>query len=265
MDKLLDEYITDKITISGHRVECSSFSVPIRCNFKREYEIKKDRTKGNEKREDNLARARKKVRQIIWANLSQYTKFLTLTCSNTCLDVKEFKRHLTTFFQAMKRNGYDLRYLYVLERQKERGEKEGNIGSLHAHLVVFNDEYIDLDILNKCWHYGSTDLHILNGLRQSDYEQIKDVAAYVCKYVTKESVAEWNQRTFNCSLNLFRACEFNITCFSDGLVYHQSNDELQHNVLELYQSSNITYRGQKIVTNEDKTFTQIIDYQQGVI
>lgn len=261
--KFTDEYLTDKLTISGHKIEYVSYSSPYRINYKREYDIIKNKENNNSKREDNLARARKKVRQIIWSNLTPKTKFLTLTTKDTCLDVKEFRRHFTTFLQAMNRKGFDLRYLYVLERQKERGIKENNLGSIHAHCVIFNEEYIPLDILNKCWSYGNTDIKILNGLRQKDSEKINDVASYVCKYITKDSVAEWGQRTFNTSKNLYRPVEFNITAFYDGFSYVPSNDSIQKIALDLLNTSTFSYKNSKVIGGEDKGFMNIIDYSQG--
>ena len=64
------------------------------------------------------------------------------------LDVKQFRRDWQTFVQAMRRKGHDLRYLYVIERQKQRGLKEGNEGTIHAHVIVFNDEFIPMESLH---------------------------------------------------------------------------------------------------------------------
>lgn len=134
-------YITDKIVLSGAKIEKTSYSVPIMCDFEREHTPQRNAANAeNGKRDDNLARARQTVRRIIWQNMTPHTKFLTLTCADICLDKKVFCRRLTTFFQSMNRQGYKLKYLYVLERQLERGKKEGNAGTIHAHIVVFNDE-----------------------------------------------------------------------------------------------------------------------------
>lgn len=163
------------------------------------------------KRIDNLKRARDRVAAIVYSNLTPHTKFLTLTTKECILDVSVFQRKLQTFLQSMKRNGYDLNYLYVYERQKKRGLKEGNIGALHVHMIIFNDEKIDLNILKKCWHYGNIDIHMLDGLRKNGNasELIRNPAAYVCKYITKESVAEWNEKTFRTSKGLKKPIEIN--------------------------------------------------------
>ena len=156
------------------------------------------------KRSDNLKRARDTVAALIYTNLTPNTKFLTLTTRDAVLEVRSFMRLLTTFLQQMKRYGFDLEYIYVLERQLNRGRREGNEGSLHAHFVIFNNEFIPLDVLQRAWHHGYIDIKILNGLRAGSSEAVLNPAAYICKYITKESVAEWNEKVFRCSKGLKR-------------------------------------------------------------
>lgn len=176
-----------------------------------------DLDSNNPKRLDNLKRARDTVAQYVYTNLTPHTKFLTLTSADTILDVPTFQRKLQTFFQAMKRKGFDLDYIYVYERQKRRGKKEGNAGCLHVHIIVFNDEYIPMDVLCKCWPHGSIDIKILNGLRwnknKATDELIRNPASYVCKYITKESVAEWNEKVFRTSKGLKKPIEINNQVF----------------------------------------------------
>lgn len=172
------------------------------------------------KRDDNLKRARDKVAMLVYANLTLHTKFLTLTCADTVLDVEVFMRRFTSFLQAMKRDGYSLRYLYVLERQTKRGDKEGNIGSLHAHCIVFNDEKIPYEVIKKNWH-GGVEIRILDGLKRckknkKTAELIRNPAAYVCKYITKDSVAEWCQKTYRCSKGLKKPQEYRINGWLSG-------------------------------------------------
>lgn len=171
----------------------------------------------NPKRLDNLKRARDTVAQYVYTNLTPHTKFLTLTSAETILDVPVFQRKLQTFFQAMKRKGFDLDYIYVYERQKRRGKKEGNAGCLHVHIIVFNDEYIPMEVLTKAWPHGSVDIKIFNGLRynknKATDELIRNPASYVCKYITKESVAEWNEKVFRTSKGLKKPIEINNQVF----------------------------------------------------
>lgn len=265
--KYVNTYITDKYIVSGTKVEKLSYSVPIRCDFKREHTVKRGTKQEEGKREDNLNRARKSVRRIIWANKTPHTKFLTLTCADTCLEKKVFMRRFTSFCQAMKRQGYPLSYLYVLERQKERGEKEGNEGTIHAHLVVFNDEYIPFEIINKCWKWGGTDIHILNELRYDNGERVRDVGCYVSKYITKEANLEWGSRCYNCSVGLARAVEIPVKAYGDtdiGLVYDNSI-ELNELTESIEKETIYTYSNTQLVLYEinGTTIYQMIDYKQG--
>lgn len=206
--KIAHKNLGSRIVVSGDVIEFYEYDKPISVDFERKTEIIKKNTDDSSKREDNLYRARKNVREIVWANLTPHTKLLTLTYKITQLDVKLFNRHFQTFLQAMKRDGYKLDYLYILERQKERGIKEGNVGSLHPHVVIFNDEYIPLEVIAKNWKHGSFDIHMLDGLRcdnghKSD-ELIRNAGAYICKYITKDSCLEWQSHVYRCSKGLKR-------------------------------------------------------------
>lgn len=266
-----NRYILQKVVISGNHVEFYKYSMPVLCEFEKKQNLLKVKNNEHEegkKRADNLARSRQSVRRIIWCNVTPHTKFLTLTCSDTCLELKAFQRKLQTFFQAMTRKNYKLSYLYVLERQLERGKKEGNAGSWHAHIVVFNDEKIPLDVLNSCWKQGYTDIKILNGLRCRDDEKIKDVGAYVCKYITKDTVLELGSHCFRCSKGLKRPLEVNLK--ADGspeLGYFVDNEDCYNElVAELFSKSKFCYQDTKIVPLRGQADSfQFIEYSQAIL
>lgn len=232
-----------KYIFCGDYLILKEYSVPyLTGNLKSDKCFKKfsdDNSANNPKRFDNLKRARDTVAQYVYTNLTPHTKFLTLTTAETVLDVPVFQRKLQTFLQAMKRNGYDLDYLYVYERQTERGVKEGNKGSLHVHMIIFNDEYINMDILKKCWPHGRVELRILDGLRcknnKKSQELIKNPASYVCKYITKESVAEWNEKVFRCSKGLKKPIIINneVVVYSDSGAASKDSEKLYN----LFESS----------------------------
>lgn len=251
MDKkyALDAF-SSKFLFCGDYVVYKDYSLPFLIGVPKsdKFGVKNfDNSSSTPKRYDSLKRSRDTVAAYVYCNLTPHTKFMTLTTKDTVLDVKPFMRMITTFLQAMKRKGYDLDYLYVLERQKERGEKEGNSGSLHAHFIVFNDEKIDMSILKKCWHYGRVELKILDGLRVKDgkksEELIRNPASYVCKYITKESVAEWNEKVFRCSKGLKKPVEINGKGYLTDISYTRSEEceSLRNFVYEdylpIYQTS----------------------------
>lgn len=205
-----------KAYVSGDHVEHYKYINPILCGYARPYNIERHEELGD-KRTANLTRAQRSVRQLIWANIGKYTKFLTLTYKETVLDYETFRYNFLAFRKAMVREGYKLKYLYVLERQKERGEKEGNSGCLHCHLVIFNEEYIPYQIIKKAWHYGSIDIHVLQGCRYQDgvetSEKIRDLAAYVSKYITKDTVSLPGNRCFSTSVGLNKPVVYRDECY----------------------------------------------------
>lgn len=264
--------LSQKLILCGDYYELYRYSMPYHVDIDRPVTVKKrsraDVDDDTPKRDDNLLRARQAVRRIVYTNLTPHTKFLTLTCADTCLDVKPFRRKLTTFLQAMKRQGYKLSYLYVLERQKERGLKEGNEGSLHAHIVVFNDEFIPLDCILKAWKHGSVDFHMLDGLRQAQSkEKIRDASAYVCKYITKEAALEFGSRCYNCSVGLDRPIVNNYYLYGNREMGYFS-DINTISPYEFVKNCTPTFKGKHSFSFNLVDGTEVnntIFYEQGVI
>lgn len=218
-----------KVVVSGDIVEMYFYKVPIVCGNKRKHEITKNSREEQEKRNDNLYRARQNIRRIVWSNQSKYTKFVTLTYAKTTLDIKKVRRDITTFVQGMRRCGYDMKYLYVLENQKERGKKENNNGCIHVHMLLFIDKYIPKQDLEKCWKHGYI------GIEKID--NVRNLGAYVCKYITKDNLAEFGKRCYSCSIGLDRPCDerFYTWGFSDSVTALRFQPE------DVLRSINVTY------------------------
>ena len=194
-----------KIVRSGKAVEAYIYSNAIKVGHERKHDVCKRKAKDYidleeleelEKRSDNLYRARQTVRRLIWANQGNFSKFITLTCRETELDRKRVQRYITTFVQALRRKDYEMLYLYVLEHQKERGDKEGNEGCLHVHMVLFNDTFLPIETLEKCWPHGFVYINAI--------DDVRDLGAYVCKYITKENSAEFGAHVYGVSRGLKR-------------------------------------------------------------
>lgn len=132
-------------------------------------------------REQVLNRARTNLRRTVNSNVNQYgreftAKFLTLT-------FREHIQDLTTanyeFKKFMKRLNY---YMY--------GTKKANIkysavpeftqaGRVHYHIVFYNLPYVKANDVASVWGNG----HI----KINKIDDIDNVGAYICKYITKES------------------------------------------------------------------------------
>ena len=150
----MKDYLRTRVVVSGDMVEILEYSNGIPVGKQRPHEVKRRPEEEREgKRYDNLLRARQAVRRIVWCNMQgkSYVKLLTLTYAETVLDPDIVKRDIKVFVKQMRRYGYPMNYLYVLEHQTERGEREGNDGCLHIHMFLFDDPKIDLNHIKKAW------------------------------------------------------------------------------------------------------------------
>lgn len=208
------DHLRTRVVVSGDIVEVFEYSNGIAVGERRQHEVKRKEVEERDgKRLDNLYRARQNIRRLVWCNITkQFTKMITLTYADTILDAKTVKLHVRRFVQQMRRFGYSMRYLYVLEHQTKRGQKEGNAGCLHVHMFLFDDEKVSLDHLNRAWKHGQTDIKVLRNIRNS--------GAYVCKYITKENFAEYGCHVYGCSRGLKRPTEEHLyqEGFSDTLI-----------------------------------------------
>ena len=161
-----DKVMFNKVRLIGNEIEYREYITPFKVG-KRDYDVKRKEYEENETIErfdSSLSRTRTMLYDICKCNVGQYPKFFTLTCRESILDYDVFLYEMKQFFKKMKRKGYDLRYLWVAEHQTERGLKEGNEGSYHAHIIIFNDEYIPYQIVNECWN-GRTETKVFNSVR----------------------------------------------------------------------------------------------------
>lgn len=259
---MAEDFISFRIVRSGKKIEVIKYQMPVRCGVERDFIQKKKTIEEldgtEEKRGDNLARARTTIRRIVWSNVGKYSKFLTMTYKKTILDPAVVRKHLATFFKGMKRAGYDLDYLYVLEHQKERGEKEGNEGCLHVHIVLFYEKYIPWVIIKRYWKHGSIDIHALR--------HIEDVGAYVCKYITKENLNDFGSRAFVASQGVRRPKD---SCFyTSGWSDHFADDWSFSRIMD---SINVSWHDTKTfdlqLRNGAEPFlvNQKVDFWQGAL
>ncbi len=237
-----------KVVVSGDIVEVFEYRIPISVE-KRDYEIIRNSLENFEKRDNNLRRARSDIRRYIWQNITPYSKFITLTYAKTELDYNKLIDDFKLFIKNMKNNGYkDLKYLYVTEHQKERGKKEGNEGSLHIHCVLFYDDYIPFEVINKCWGKGGTDIHKIDDL--------DNVGAYVCKYLTKEEILLAEKNCYHISRGLKKPVEI---CH-DGYI---SDPDFLKDVLDKINYYYVNSSDYSYTSCDGSTFNNSIIYKQG--
>lgn len=90
--------LSEKLIFCGNHYEYYHYAMPYHVDIERKKPIKRRGKEDISRRNDSLTRACQAVRRVIHTNLTPHTKFLTLTCAETVLDVPVFRRKLTTFF-----------------------------------------------------------------------------------------------------------------------------------------------------------------------
>lgn len=175
---------------------------------RKKQESKKDATtikkqnKSKVKKERFLSpRSKRKIRKKItcFARCYKRLSFVTLTFLNKVSD-EQAVNLLRKFVDNAKKRSDDFQYVWIAERQTKNDVFEGNV---HFHMIT--NKYWKI---NKWWNYW-IDLQEKNGIkpRDKDYKpssafdvkqlnsnNIRSIASYVTKYVTK------NQDKFKCQV-----------------------------------------------------------------
>lgn len=216
-----------KVVTAGNKQQFFNYSQP---QFKGYKVFRTDYTKKADgvKSESNLQRTRNALVLLIDANAGQYSKFITLTFAEAELDRKKAFAKFKQFTKDFQKTfGYQLRYVLVIEHQKKRGIKEGNEGSLHFHLVVFNESKLPFSHLKHIWgKYGSIDI--------KKVDSTNNLGVYMAKYLTKEE-QQLNKKGFTSSHNLQKpVIEYlplnyipqATSTFSNSYIVYNGNDDL---------------------------------------
>ena len=161
-------------------VEIITYEQPQMVGYTRTYTPtrKGGRTMANEQ---NAKRARRNIHDIVNANWTKYSKFITLTYAEPQFDYDKLAHHFHIFRKRLRRKGIKFPYLWIVEHQKERGQKENNDGSLHIHLLAFTDAYIPYEIINDAWVHGFVKIN-------ANAKKATNPGAYVAKYIQKETM-----------------------------------------------------------------------------
>ncbi|SDR87337.1 hypothetical protein SAMN04487764_0906 [Gillisia sp. Hel1_33_143] len=150
-------------------------------------------------------RSKQKIRKKItcFARCYKRLNFVTLTFLNKVTD-EEAINLLRKFIDNAKKRSEDFQYVWVAERQNKNDAFKGNV---HFHMIT--NKYWKID---KWWNYW-IDLQLKNGIkpRKKNYKpssafdvkqlnsnNIRSIASYVTKYVTKND-AKFKCQVWNCS------------------------------------------------------------------
>jgi len=174
-EKLTIKYVyNEKLIFNNHKATRILYNQP-RVVFKN---LREDYTKSKAKtrRDDSVSRSRQKIYDIVDSNIREFSYmpvFATFTFKENVTNIRTANGYFRNFIRRLS-NQYDhkLAYLTVVEFQKR--------GAIHYHTIFFNLPFIHMLKFEKIWSYGTTNI---NGIRK-----VKDVASYVCKYLTKETL-----------------------------------------------------------------------------
>ncbi|ULC59669.1 hypothetical protein MBM09_01525 [Flaviramulus sp. BrNp1-15] len=173
---------------------------------KKDTKAKKKESKDKGRTERSLSRrSKQKIRKKItcFARCYKRLSFVTLTFLNKVSD-EQAVNLLRKFVDNAKKRSDDFQYVWVAERQTKNDIFEGNV---HFHMIT--NKYWKID---KWWNYW-IDLQLKNGIepRDKDYKpssafdvkqlnsnNIRSIASYVTKYVTKND-AKFKCQVWNCS------------------------------------------------------------------
>lgn len=170
---------------------------------------KKKKVVSTEKKEIKLRtlsrRSKQKIRKKItcFARCYKRLSFVTLTFLNKVSD-EEAVNILRKFLDNAKKRSKDFEYVWIAERQTKNDAFKGNV---HFHMIT--NKYWKVE---KWWNYW-IELQMKNGIkpRKKDFKpssafdvkqlnssNIRSIASYVTKYVTKND-AKFNCQVWNCS------------------------------------------------------------------
>lgn len=168
-----------KIIMTKNRVRVIKTNRQLEVGYERKEEQRQAKQQDGEKNTDSYKRALDNLILTIDSNVNYYSKFMTLTFADTELEYKKAMKKFNQFRQNFKREfGENMKFSRIAERQKERGEKENNLGSWHFHIIAYNNQKLSFKRLKKCWVYGSVDI------KKVDYNQ--NLALYFGKYFDKQ-------------------------------------------------------------------------------
>ena len=144
-------------------------------------------------RQNNMQKARNRLRRLITANFDENSKFITLTFKDNLTDVKKANKEFKKFIQRMRYRYGGFKYVAVIEFQKR--------GAVHYHMMSDLD-YIENEKLNKIWGNGFVKINNIT--------HVDNVGAYMIKYMTKDNndMRLRGLKSYQTSKNLDRPIEY---------------------------------------------------------
>lgn len=168
-----------RAVISGDIVEIYRYENPILSGFKSGCSGRGSGVASPENqklnRQKTLSKASRDVRRLINTNMSNISKFVTLTFAENVKDICYANNEFKKFIMRLQYHiGVKVSYVAVVEYQKR--------GAIHYHCVMFNVPYIANSELADIWGNGYVKINNIT--------QVDNLGAYVSKYMTKDNEDE---------------------------------------------------------------------------
>lgn len=194
--------------LKGIRWTCENNAV-----FKAEYEKQlQDTSYIMERSERSLRRTRKRIQDLLNANLDDKSYMVTLTFAE---NLQDYEKANARFNYFIRQKNKDIKYLAVKEHQQR--------GAIHYHLIVFDIDEDDLEKMLSSWNYGFKHYkHIKNKYSYS-------IANYLTNYMTKEKnqLVASNKKVFSNSRNLKRPLVISSDIINEVVLKHKYNVDLK--------------------------------------
>lgn len=178
------ESYNKKIVVSGKMIEVYEYKNPIYYEKPKKQFVRQNRINEiDEKRKKELQRkssirAKRDLTRIIYCNVEEGSKFLTLTYKNNIMGLDIANNEFKKFIKRLNyKYGLNLKYTVVVEFQER--------GAIHYHAVLYNlTQRVEPNELATIWGNGFIKINEI----QNTYDDIEKVKNYMLKDIMKNDI-----------------------------------------------------------------------------
>lgn len=160
----------------------------------------------NERFESSIIRTRTRLRRLCMTNYTGNDSFLTLTFAENITSVSEANEKFDLFRRKLKRYlkklGYDLKYISVIEFQKR--------GAVHYHIILFDVPKIPYEDIYRLWSNGWVYIKKIKNERM----MLNYISKYITKNIKGSEKMKKNEKFYDRSRNLKNVEEIKL---NDGI------------------------------------------------
>lgn len=226
---------------------------------KQSRELSKEEKEGNKdrRRKTTLTDARNSIIRLIKANESDMKTFITLTIKDN-LDYKSSKKYLSTFFNKLRKDYKNLKYIWIIEKGTR------NTRRWHYHILTNIIPPVEIalskkrkceeqkryenDFASKYWSYKKQVLGFID-IRKLDQE-CNNIALYVSTYLTKSLE--------NTDLEGFRVYGYSSKTMDKPIIAKYTDDRSIEEILKDYcETYKVTYMSSYEVGYKNKCGKEI--------